>query len=423
MTRSLHASLLLVLAAGCAPQSAQLTSGDYRAFLAATNSITVVKGDVPLGEEVEPDTWETYYTVDCRDFEAATTPAENESLRLPGRLKICDGDANESPTWPPDHETWLDKNGYYVIGETLDPWRGEGIITSEGDIQIGFHHRLPGGEDFRFMFVVNPNFQPRECVQKEDGSGVELIDVDGDWVANWSNGAEGRTRFFLNGGSFMWDADTAENNTSGQDPPQWLIPDWWSAGYGGGQIGDDDFRIRTTRYANPEIYLAAEEAELSGDTVVTYSSLFFCKEEGQCENEIGFANNIADSVAEEFAMVGMEGGGGLPDHRPLVHGNRWRPFQPNDSAHLSHWVEMHYNWVEFDEDPAGVEPGDTVSGQFHLFFDAIDSSTRVMVRGAFEIPKLKRDKWATDYLPPELIERNNTQLCGGQGNDDPSYIY
>lgn len=423
MIRTVHASLLLALAAGCAPQSAQITAGDYRAFFAATNSLTVVKGDVPLGADVEDDTWESYYTVDCREFETASTPEQTEALRLPDRLRICDGDPNESPTWPPDHETWLETNGFYVAGEQLDPWRGEGIITSEGDIQIGFHHRLPGGEDFRFMFVVNPNFQPRECVQNADGTGVELVDVDGDWVENWSTGAGGRTRFFLNGGSFMWDADTAENNTSGQDPPQWLLPNWWQAGFGGGRIGDDDLRIRTTRFANPEIYLAVEAAELAGGTVVTYQSLFFCRNESQCEQEATFANNIADNVAAEFAMVGLEDVEGLPSSRPVVHGNRWRPFQPNDAAHLSHWTEMHYNWVEFDEDPAGAEPGDPVSGRFHLLLDGLDSSTRVVVRGTFDVPKLKRDRWTTDYIPPELIERNETELCGGQGNDDPSYIY
>ncbi len=435
------AVVLATLVGGCAPQNAQLTAGDFVAFLAATDSLTVNKGRVPLGEDVEDDTWELYHTIDCREFETASTVEETEALRVDAanRLRICDGEANELD-WPPDHETWLDTNGFYAVGETLDPWRGEAVITSEGDIQVAFHHRLPGGEDFRFMFVIDPDFQPKDCVQTADGTATELVDVDGDWVANWSANTEGGSRYYLNSGAFMWDPVTAEENTGSDNPPQWFLPNWWLAGYAAGRTGDDDLRVRTPRYANPELYLALEESELTAEPTVTDRELFHCyvgdlpdcssnqaqcdaiiAQAAECESRINVVETIAANVSEEFASIGIVDVEGLPSSSPVVETNRWRAFQHTDPASLSRWVEMHYNWVEFDGDPATLEAGDSTSGRFSLFLDAVDSSTRVVVRGTFEIPRLKNDKWTTDYLPPELVERYETELCGGA--TDPSYIY
>lgn len=429
-----------LLAPACAPQSAQLVEGDFTGFLSVSDSLTAFKGNIPVGEDAE-GTWERYHTVDCRDFETAETPAENEQLRLPGRLQICRGDDGVgNADWPPRHETWLDGRGFHVFGETLDPWRGEAILTSEGDLQIGFHHRLPGGVDFRFIFVVNPNFQPRACVQREDGEGTELIDVDGDWVGNWSRGLNGGQRFYLNGASFMWDPIQAKENTSGQNPVQWFLPNWWLAGYGGGRIGDDDLRIRSARYARPELYLAAEEDELTGGPAVTFNDLLFCDVPDlpdcdanpsaceallagaeACTGQVNAASSITERIRSEYQLVRVPDAEGLPVFEPQVEDNRWRPFAPRDASSLSRWVEIHYNYVDFDEDIRGLEPGDSVSGTFHLILDALDSGNVMMVRGRFDVPRVRRDRWTTDYLPPILVERNETELCDGA--DDPSYFY
>lgn len=402
--------LALTLGAGCAPQTASVVAGDYLTFLSSTDSISVVKGNIPLDNDAADGAWTTAERVDCREFDEDLSAADVEALRLENPLDICDG-----PDWPPTHETWLDTTGFYVLGQDLDPWRGEAIINSEGDLQVGFHHRLPGGEDMRFSFVIDPDFQPTACVQNEAGDGVELVDVDGNWLDAWSEGVTGR-RYFLNGGAFMWDPEAAGDNTSGQDPRQWLLPIEWAAGYGVARVADDDMRIRTTRFARPETYLRAEAAELTGQRTIFSTDLLYCEEERDCDRVAENANAIAGNVSEEWQLVGMQNRDDLPRAEPVMHDNRWRGFSERDPASLSRWAELHYNWVRFDEDPAGIEPGDSASGEFFLTFDALDSSTRMLVRGSFEVKAFRRDTWSTDYIPLEIIERNGTELCGGQGS-------
>ena len=172
-----------LLLAGCAPQSATLLSGEYFAFLSDTTSFSLAKGTVDPEDWPAKDMW----TVDCRAFESK---ADREAQQLPGALDICDTwldiDDDEVGDYPPD-ETWMGQTPWWILHENLDPWRGEAIITSEGDFQVGFHHTLPGGEDFRFAFVIDPDFAPKQC-DYETGKAVER---DGNWLENWSKDLKG----------------------------------------------------------------------------------------------------------------------------------------------------------------------------------------------------------------------------------------
>ncbi len=422
MQRALVVAALF--AAACAPQNAQLVEGDFTAYLSSTRAVTSIKGLLDL------DKFEYRAQVDCREFEDAANRAENESLRLDDRLPICRGDDGVSSSdWPPTHEEWLDSDGFEVLGGVLDPWRGEAIITSEGDVQIAFHHRLPGA-DMRFLFVIDPDFQPRRCVL--DASGDEVMrDIDGNWLDNWSRGADGQV-FLLNGTSFQFPVD--QTNATGQiQGLPWYIPTEWSAGFAAAKFGDDLLQLRPTRYALPSAYeLFNESSGLQGGQAVGVDprDLFFCNQ----ASLFGFApdpdqlqacldglrdemQTVSTEIESELVNAGLFESGieGLPPVRPRVHNNDWRPGDDAPSG-LDGWGEMHYAWVRFDEGSV-LEVGGSATGEFFLTFDANDNPTRLFVRGRFEVPRFKRDKFTAEYLPDLKFDEAGTELCGVPGSE------
>lgn len=408
MRRLLAPALPLALAA-CAPQNAEIIDGDFTAFIGAT-SITNQRA------AVDYEGFDSYHKVDCRDFETARNERENERLRLEDRLRICPGDATQPDAFPPDHEIWLRRDGYHVVSSTLDPWRGEGVITSEGDFQVGFHQRLPGGEEFRVIFAVNPNFQPKTCVAGEDGDN-ELVDIDGDWVANWSEDLgpdEQGSLYYLTASAFQF-------NPGGPTGLAWFFPNEWGAGNAVGKFGDDLFRKRSPRFADPSVYI---ERSTDDQAQITRGNLFHCDNTvlpagedpatNPCmTNLINRVENTADEILEEYQAVQVRGAddpGNLPSWRPRVHHNLWRPVTGRPSG-LDAWVELHYSWVRFDEGSV-FEEGGSASGSFAIVFDAEDSQSRFFVRGNFNVKRWKNDIWVTDYLPTIKAEENGTTICG-----------
>jgi hypothetical protein len=423
----MHRALVLtasLLTTACAPQNASLT-GDFTAFLADSSSITLQR------ESLKLDQFERYHTVDCRNFATARNDTENEELRLDDRLLICAGDEDENGVrigpddWPPEHETWLANDGYVVVGEELNPWRSEAIITSEGDVQLGFHHRLPGGEDFRFAIAIDPSFQPRECVENEAGDGVEYREVDGDWVGNWSEDVaeEGGRLFYFNAAAYQFNPSNLPS-AANPSPNLWFLPNEWLAGHGRGRFGDDDFRLRATRYAMPASYYANDAAELSGDSAtVQRRDLFYCDWAGEeldpdytnfdacVANQAESVELVADEVLAEYTKVGLPvDAAGVPSLRPRVHDNAWRTPDGN-AIGLDGWAEFHYSWIRFDEG-SELRTGGSASGEFLLVFDAFDSPSRFFIRGNFEVKRFKRDTWTTKYLPPIKFEEAGTTECG-----------
>lgn len=415
--------LLPILLAACAPQNASIEEGDFTVFLSATNSPTVDKGKLDIAGFGDTEGFQRLPAIDCRTFETATSDKETNALRLADRAQICPGDADPSPLWPPDHETWLADSGYHVLGGKLDPWRGEAIITSEGDVQIGFHQRLPGGEDFRFAFVVDPNFQPTQCVQDPETGDVTQEPIDGDWVGQWSKDlsgdSAGGTLYMLNAGGFQFDP---------RDPKsQWFLPDQWEAGYGAGRFADDGFTSRATLFGDPSTYLNPID-EVSGQVNVLASDLLWCPPDGneypypvsrplynnqaECmEGTVERAEEIADAAAKELEAFGIaKPSGKLPAVRPRVHGNQWRE-SDGKAAGYDGWVELNYSWVEFDKD-SDLSVGGAASGTFNLMFDAGDSTSRFYVRGRFSVDRFKKDTWSTAYLPGIKMEENQTIVCG-----------
>lgn len=392
MVRRASLSLLLLVVSGCAPQNAELTSGEFAVFLSHQTSLTVQHGTADLTAT------SGHWAVDCREL------AEG-SERLEGSLDVCSEDA-----WPPVHEAWLSRDAYHVQTEALDPWRGEAILTSEGDLQVTFHHQVTGGDDMRFAFVIDPAFQPRTCVQDASGEGTSYQDVDGDWLSSWSDpsyttlddtGTIGGTLFLLNARSYQFDPADLED--------VWSLPLQWQAGFADARFGDENFVMRSTRYGEPSFYTSYESEEASEPS---RDDLFYVTlpEESDASTQQGFidlcdhVNGVADEVEAELGLVGYP-------VKPVVHCNGWRPTDGRPSG-LDAWVELHYNWVRIDQDPSTIAVGEPVSGEFSLVFDGEQTQSRLFVHGAFTVDKVKKDHWVTDDIESIKLEENGTILCG-----------
>lgn len=410
----------LLLATGCAPQSAVLTEGQYWAFLSDGTSFSLSKGSV------DPADFENNWNIDCRDL----TQRERDAIGLEDPLtEVC---SNTAGLVDVRHEAWLSQSAWHVVNEKLDPWRGEAVITSEGDLQVGFHHRLPGGSDFRFAFVVDPDFQPTRC-EVNDAGEIEAVPIDGDWLENWTAdlhaldpndlpagyellsdyiGDPEATLFYLNARSVQFNPSKTTEI--------WSIPLEWRAGFAAGKFADEAFHSRASRAGEPIVYNFYEQWGQAREA--NPNDLFFCAmqagsdpSENTCMNgKVTRANQIVEETADELALVGVSSeladaarGQGTPAYRPMVHDNFWRTPDGFPGGYDG-WVEYHYNWVVVKGE---VARGESVEGVFSLVLDADDSNSRWIIQGRFEIPRIKEDGWTTVDIREQKHAENGTVRC------------
>ena len=353
------------------------------AYFAAGTSQTLFQGNLDFEKAAEGEDT-TAFNIDCRDNLA------DESLRLDNPLDICDQNFDEG---------WIGIDGFQALGGDLNPWRGEAVITGEGDVQIGFHQRLPGGEDFRFSFVIDPNFRPQRCTTDANGE-TEAVDIDGDWIENWSGDVDDGILYYLTNGAFQF--NPASTGVI------WSLPQEWRSGGAFGRIGAEDLIMRPVYYATPSAYFGFAQDENTGPPVGT---LFFSDQEegadpttGPHRSEVRRVEDISESINEELEEI-------MSPIRTQVHANEWRA-PDGSAAGLDSWVELHYSYVRFDEGTT-FEKGSEFSGEFQLMFDAQESQSRVAVSGRFTVNNLKRDRWVTDDVQGALLEENGTRLCTG----------
>jgi len=403
-------SLVAIIAlAACSPQNAEITSGSYTMFVSKNTSTAIPQEKIDFGK------FENSWNIDCRSL-------ADEDTRLPDALDICHGfnDLVGTEDRTVTHEGWINLDGFQVVHENLNPWRGEAVMTSEGDLHMVFHHRLNGGEDMRFAIAIDPKFRPQICEQTE--SGVEWKDVDGDWIAKWSehignedfpgDGSSG-TLIPLNSGAYQFNPNPTE------DAEPWYFPDEWAAGYSQSRWGPEIMFMRTTRYGKPSAYSSFEQ---DGTDLNEENDLFYVNiAEGVDGDSVSEYQTMMDSVAniavetqEEmdwFFDDAME----VPNYYPLVVSNGWR-VSDGRNAGLDGWGELHYNWVRLDQDLADVGEGSPVSGEFRLVYKGVDSGSRLFIEGRFNVDKVKGDTWTVNELAPQKYEENETVLCG-----EPAY--
>lgn len=420
--RSVAAGSTLWLVAACSPQNAEITAGEYVAFVASANSISLQKGTVDPA--LYPDAGGSTFNVDCREFE---TPEDREALELDDPLPICGPNK-----WPPPYETWATQSGWYVVSEKLDAWRGDAYITGEGDFQLAFHHRLPGGADFRVVLAIDPEFGPVTCRNNPDGT-FDHVRRDGDWVAEWSKeldkiadlpedlqaayphlkGLEGGRLYFLNAYGYQFDPNAGPNETT-----IWSVPREWLAGAAQGKFADENIFHRAPRYGEPEVYnfvatASATYASNAGD------DMFFCAlAEGEdpatnpCMQELdAHLTDVLAGTRDDMRMLTTPADADEPVYQylPIRHLNGWRPADGNAPG-FDGWGELNYNYIAFDKG-SNLEVGGSASGAFGLVLEATDSSTKVFVQGRFDVPKIRSDRWTARDLERETIVKNGTQLC------------
>jgi hypothetical protein len=474
--------------AACTPQTATLTSGSYTAFIAEATSVSLGRGEIDL------DGYSDYHQIDCRQFEDEET---GEALRLGDRLVNCgagddgteegmfsdfdgdelldladfdddndgvsdiddcddhdpgvvDGDCEPGGGdgfWPPVDQFWLASDGYHVVTEDLDPWRGEAVVTNEGDIFVTFHHRLPGGSDFWFQFAVDRYFQPTECVQDDNGD-VIVAALDGDWVGEWSKDLDriaelrdddeafgpyehldpyldGGRMFYLNGRL----AQTNPNANEDGEDDQWFMPEQWSAGAAQGKFSEELVVDNPPTTTDPTLqsllaqgYYASQFADLS-------EFLYWCDmpagtdpdpEVNTCMASLAdfMDERVVGAVNElDYAMQPEAGEGVEPDNRfgPMRHLNTWRAVDGRPSG-FDGWGEMYPSYVVFSED-SDLRIGGSARGAFTLTLSAVDSNSFVMVKGEFEIPEVKKDRWT----PENLRETKRAEAQEAAGEDGILY--
>jgi hypothetical protein len=431
-------AILALPVLGCTPQNAELVSGSYRGFLHEGTSFSVQKESVALGE------FDEFYNLDCRDLsdtpdtnEDGTNKDERERLRLEPKQEVCSGSEKQEKrgelSFPVEAEGWLNEGAYHVVGGQMEPWRGEAIMTSEGHFQVTFHQKIPGGEDMRFAFSVDPNFQPQQCVEDAEGT-VGMVNIDGDWLGGWSQDLTDMsedddlhpvfaqysdhfdgTMYYANARAFQFDPDNTEDT--------WSLPLEWRAGFTTGKFADEFFHARTTRYGDPAIY-ASFESDDGGQP--TTDQLYYCGETGNCNELCNTVNDVADTVAAEMALAGPDGPAyadeaseDLEWYRPLVHCNTWRDtdldgeLEPGPDGRppgLDGWVGLHYNWLIIDPSST-LEEGGSASGVFNFVYDGDESRSRFFIQGEFSVDKIKNDRWTSDDIEAIKLAQNGTQLC------------
>ena len=122
----------------------------------------------------------------------------------------------------------------------------------------------------------------------------------------------------------------------------------------------------------------------------------------------GFMSSPA-GVESSFRAVDIDG-----EETPLlfdfkIEGNEWRPIDLS-SAGLDNWIEAHHSWVRI-KDGAEFEEGGTVQGDFQIYLAGFESASNMVVRGSFNVPSLRVDKWGYGILEDEMREKNGTVPC------------
>ena len=417
----LSVTALLVLIAGCTPQSAKIVEGQITGFLSANSSFTLIKGNF------DPSDVEDNWNVDCRELDA-----ENADLRLEDPLDMC-----QNINWRDNMtQSWMFGDAWRGFQMPLDPWRGEGILTHEGDLQVGFHQRMPGGEDFRFAFAIRPDFQPTTC--SGEGDNVTAEPIDGDWLGEWSKDLEyvadqgnlppflekvttefaGGTLYHLNARAYQLNPDLLDDIF--QNGRIWTLPEQWRAGFARGTFVEEDLHSRPTYYGNPDSYLQADNDLLVG---VPPEDIYFA---GSCVDRAAPetttpGTDCAELMGEEqdkiledmrdtrqnFNLIAPDGID--VDYMPIPHLNTWRRVD-DDKAGLDAWGELNHSWVVLSSDSDATVGGE-VKGAFSILLDPDDSNSRIIVQGTFEIPHVRKERWAGPDLRAEKQEAAGITPC------------
>lgn len=424
--------LLLALSAGlftgCSPHDGEIT-GDYMAYFADASSQTLLKLK-GKGVDFTSDTARENFNltpIDCR-----LLAEEDEGQRLPGVDYEGDcldenGDRLQAKwfTWLTGKDDYgLPGYAYYLKQEKVEPWRVEAVKTSEHDLQLTAHVDAGRLGDFRFGFVIDPTFQPEDCVDNGDGT-ASTQPIDGDWVQGWTDASREGTGTFYHLNAYAYQANPASTAT------YWGFDQKWYGGYAFGRFGDeelfghqldynDPFLTADTPYGSPLYYLSYGDGEaVSTRRTADYAEWVAAFEEA-------FSGPNGDGTGEFNDLYNI-GKADVPiDVR--IENNAWRiadeaeaelESSNNYAYGLENWVGVSPTWVRFDQSPEeirAIEPGvldKPLTGSFLVFLEPLSSASKIFVQGNFTIDRIRADVWGYKRTLDEIkMDENNTPQCG-----------
>ncbi len=390
---------LSLLFAGCTPQDAEVEA-DFAVYLAASSSENINRLE-RTGTDVEGDPGDLgLVPIDCRDLSGLTEEAIADA-RLAGvdyAAECCESGSAEDcqnatePLW----FGWLDDYAYYLTEGKVDPWRTEAVLTKEGDLQLTVHMDFPKLGDFRFGWVIDPDFQPVECRDGEGGS--EEVPVDGDWLAGWSAAEEKGTLYHLNAGAFQ----TNPSNTA----DYWSIEQEWQAGATFARFGDEEFYSHPIDYvdeAQQPFYVNSYAGPTAGYT-------------GLPKPRTGYdawVTNVESFFTDEVKDLETLGKSSFPLEMKIEN-NNWRPADDVASG-FDGWLGVSPSWVRVDN-PGDIKAKNDVpiTGEFQIYLEGLAAASKVLVRGTFSIDHIREDVWGFDQGTLEQVkaEENKTPACG-----------
>ena len=400
------------------------------------NSIRIRDGIVPG--------WETEYEAYCceESYDADTSNDPDGDMLTPDDCTVRQ----------PKYLDWLTSKSFYLNTGKVESWREEAVLTAEGDLQFTIHMDTPFG-DARFGFVVDPNFQPTQCVDVDGVSTEQSLWGDGDWVAGWS-GAEadaGYTVYNINAGTYQINP----NNTG----EYWIFDEDWQAAAGYSRFADENAYIYSTDYADytydndgnavfdPYYVFRDDDGQVIPDAGYgSYGGEHYeelnCGGDGQdgCAQYKDYADFV-EMLQDNFNNGGTDRDGNtvepvdneLQNYGNLsqddfnfhvrVEDNGWRqtlPGEGGDPQGLDGWSGVNPSYVRFkttEEKLQAIEPGtldSPLEGDFQLYLTSADTTGSVwFFSGSFTIETVERDTWG--YSPElDVLKRdeNSTPTCG-----------
>lgn len=420
---------LALLLTGCKPNHAEI-SGQWHVWLAANNSGTVDEGDLDVEERADRiiDCSGRGWDEDTEDFEVGYIGPRSGDDYASGRYfggncapddSGCDQaalDAECDLVDAMEYFTFLQRDGFYYLTDSIETWRSEAIINGEGDLQITFHDKLGSGQDFRLVFVIKPDFAPRTCVD-EDGDGVaETVTEDGSsWIDSWSanQGLDG-SMYYLNAGGQQ--SEPGEFDQYG-DPSIWYHTSKWSAGFSHSRFAAEDFTSQPNQYGLYDEDGFGLHFEVSSpSTLDTYWGDVIDRLDPDMDAYAGLSDDLkAQALEWSKEISGVAIGGVSPAEADTslfelkVEDNAWRPMD-TVIAGLDGWMEIGSSWATVDAGST-IEVGGSVSGSFQVYLKGYDSSSAMVIRGDYSVDKIHKDAWDYEYLPDEKREESGNEYC------------
>lgn len=440
--------ILLAALTGCAPDDANV-KGDWFAWLATQSSATVDEGNLSFDDATVFECSGRGWNAETCDFDigyigpkgkgysdtdrfiGGACPRTNSA----GNFNPDDGTCNGDYTSACDEDdiagfqeecdelralefnTWIVDDGYYGLSGDIKPWRTEALLNAEGDLQLTVHVELPAkdekdaeDQDFRFNFSIDPDFNPLDCLEDEEGNAYVDHRDGSNWVDEWSEDEEGHRIYYLNSGAYQVNPNDSGNT--------WYLSNDMLSGFGITKFAAEEAYSRPTDYGHYQLdgtgpsFLAVENHETPDLSGYDDKYAELCQKVGaNCEGVVLTDDPDSYTWAEEMVDVLGASVDGEPRFEHKVEKNDWRPIDSTISG-LDGWMEVHSSWVRLKTGQTVAE-GETVEGDFQILYEGAEGGSRVMIRGEFKIDELPVDRWGYEILEDAKRAESGNEYCGG----------